>query len=188
MTRAALRQQLHRMRDRWVAGRAPADMALAFSVLPSPLRALVARATCVGGYMAMGSEANPARILERIAAAYPHTALALPRHAQRDAVMEFCAWSPGDAVAPGPWRYPQPLADAAVIVPDLLLVPVLGFDRSGNRLGQGGGHYDRYLAAHPGTIAVGIAWSVQAVDAVPVAAHDMPMHAILTECEWICPE
>lgn len=65
---------------------------------------------------------------------------------------------------------------------DLLLVPGLGFDARGNRLGQGGGFYDRVLAAAgPETEIVGVAYAVQCVPELPVEPHDQPVHRVVTE-------
>jgi 5-formyltetrahydrofolate cyclo-ligase len=74
----------------------------------------------------------------------------------------------------------QPLATAEAIVPDLLFVPLIGFTDSGARLGQGGGHYDRWLAEHPDTTAIGLAWDMQKVAEVPQESHDMPLTAVVT--------
>ena len=81
---------------------------------------------------------------------------------------------------PGPFGIRQPAKSAAEIVPDLVFVPLIGFTASGDRLGQGGGHYDRWLAAHPGRIAVGLAWDVQLVESLPVEPHDAPLDAVVT--------
>ncbi len=86
-----------------------------------------------------------------------------------------------------------PGGDARAIVPELILLPLLAFDRNGTRLGQGGGHYDRTLAtldaaAVPGAAParrIGIAWSVQEMADLPRDPWDMPLHAIVTEREWI---
>ena len=62
----------------------------------------------------------------------------------------------------------QPEADAEELIPELLIVPLLGFTSACDRLGQGAGHYDRWLAAHPDCLAIGMAWDCQCVDAVPM--------------------
>ncbi len=187
--KAALRGKLRARRRAFVAGCRRADLALAFRIVPSPLRALVRAARTVGGYCAVGDEPDVLRLLTALGdAGGGQLHAALPAFASPDAPMDFRGWTPGDALVPGPLiprAIPQPAADAAAAVPDVLLVPLLGFDRSGARLGQGGGHYDRYLAAHPGTIAVGIAWSVQEEAALPSGPHDQRLAHILTEREWI---
>jgi 5-formyltetrahydrofolate cyclo-ligase len=89
---------------------------------------------------------------------------------------------------PGLGGIPEPAADLPMVRPDLLLVPLLAVDRSGNRLGQGGGHYDRTLAALRATqptIAIGLAWDVQLVDAVAAEPWDQPLDAIATPSAFL---
>ncbi len=69
--------------------------------------------------------------------------------------------------------------------PTIAIVPLLAFDRRGNRIGQGGGYYDRTAAAVPQMALYGLAWSIQEVAAVPHDAHDRPLTAVITEREWI---
>jgi len=68
-------------------------------------------------------------------------------------------------------------------VPDVVLVPCVGFTPSGYRLGYGGGYFDRWLAAHPHVTAVGVAWSAGEVSEAEFAAeaHDLPLACIVTE-------
>ena len=83
---------------------------------------------------------------------------------------------------------PEPLESAAAIEPDLLFVPLACFDRRGHRIGYGAGYYDRSLArlrANKGIHAVGVAYGVCEVDAVPYEAHDQRLDAIVTEQETI---
>jgi len=109
----------------------------------------------------------------------------LPYIAQRGDPMHFRRWLPGDPMAASPYHFKQPADDAPEIRPDLILAPLLGFDRAGNRLGQGGGFYDRAFAAYPQAMRIGIAWSIQEVDALPVESWDQSLHAVITEKEWI---
>ena len=88
----------------------------------------------------------------------------------------------------GPYGIKEPKYSAVQVHPCLLLVPLLAFDRRGLRLGYGGGYYDRTLAALRAKnkiLAVGIAYSIQEVDAMPVADHDQPLDWIVTEREAI---
>ena len=87
-------------------------------------------------------------------------------------------------LAPGAFGIPEP-ADCEVVEPtaiDLVIVPARGFDRAGNRLGRGGGYYDRYMS-QPGFRATrcGIAFAAQILDTLPHDAHDLPVDLLLTE-------
>jgi 5-formyltetrahydrofolate cyclo-ligase len=100
----------------------------------------------------------------------------------------FRAWSPGDRLEPGVWDIPVPLAAAPEVLPDLLLVPGLSFDRKGFRLGYGGGFYDRTLAklrAVKPVTAIGVAYHAQIVDEVVRDAFDAPLDYVMTEQETI---
>jgi len=83
-------------------------------------------------------------------------------------------------LAPGPLGLMQPAPDAAVCTPQVLFMPLVGFTGSGDRIGQGGGFYDRWLAQHPETIAIGMAWDVQKVETLPVEPHDRRLTAVVT--------
>jgi 5-formyltetrahydrofolate cyclo-ligase len=69
------------------------------------------------------------------------------------------------------------------MVPDVVLVPCVGYTRSGFRLGYGGGYFDRWLADHPQVTAIGVAWSLGEIadDAFAAQAYDLPLRVVLTE-------
>jgi len=80
----------------------------------------------------------------------------------------------------GPHDLMQPGEDAALLVPDAVFVPLLAFDEDGGRLGQGGGYYDRWIAANPDALRIGLAWDAQKVDRVPMEEHDRKLHMVVT--------
>ena len=100
--------------------------------------------------------------------------------------MLFVRWHPDAIMEPGLAGIPQPVGGEP-IEPAVILTPLVGFDRAGHRLGQGGGYYDRWFAAHPHAMRIGIAWSVQEVERLAPETWDIPLHAIVTEKEWIEP-
>jgi 5-formyltetrahydrofolate cyclo-ligase len=111
-------------------------------------------------------------------------ALALPAVLGSSLPLVFRRWRPEDDLEPGERETMQPGPAASEVRPDLVFVPMLGYDARGVRLGQGGGHYDRTLAALRRTgpvIAVGVAYAAQRVDRVPCAATDQRLDWILTE-------
>ncbi len=109
--------------------------------------------------------------------------IALPRFASRAAAMEFAVHSDpfGDSdLEVGPFGMLQPEGDASTVKPDVLFVPLIGFTEDGDRLGQGGGHYDRWLADHPGRMAIGMAWDAQLCEQLPTEPHDVALDAVVT--------
>jgi len=167
----------------------PAAMrALIFHRPPAPLLELVPDDATIGLYSAGTFEA-PASAYAKFFFEAGHT-LALPRFVTRNSPMEFARhedpFEETDCEI-GPFGLFQPLASAQVLTPDLLFVPLIGFTETGARLGQGGGHYDRWLAEHPGTLAIGLAWDVQKLDELPQEAHDMPLTAVVTPTRFYGP-
>jgi 5-formyltetrahydrofolate cyclo-ligase len=107
--------------------------------------------------------------------------LALPVVVERARPLAFREWWPGMRMAPGVWGTPAP-AEGDWVLPEVLLVPLLGFDGSGCRLGYGGGYYDRTLAAAPTKpLAVGIGHEPLRLTRIHPWPHDVPMDLIVTE-------
>ena len=177
--RRALRERLLAERERFLATPAAAAAAEA---LAATLRQVIAELEpeCLGLYCAFRSEFNAAAAI----VADPRLKelrLALPYARRMPKSMEFRRW---DGTAP------QAVdecgigsSDGAVVVPDVLLVPCVGFTDAGHRLGYGGGYYDRWLAAHRDATAVGVAWSFSRIDPAIFAAepHDVPLTLVVTE-------
>lgn len=107
--------------------------------------------------------------------------LALPVVAERGRPLLFRPWRPGVRLVPGIWDIPEP-AEGDAVVPDTLLVPLLGFDRHCYRLGHGGGYYDRTLAAMPRRpLAIGIGFEAARLATIHPQPHDIPMDLVVTE-------
>jgi len=176
-----LRRALRLARKAFVDALTPAELASVRPHLAATLEPDIAAARCVAAYVPVGRE-FPALAALDFASGRAQTAL--PFVESRDAPMRFFAWAPGGSLEPGPFGLLQP-APVTPVEPDLILVPLLGFDRALGRLGQGAGHYDRYLAGHPAARRIGLAWSCQEVEQVPGDPWDMPLHAIVTERERI---
>lgn len=132
----------------------------------------------IAGYWPMGDEMDPRPVM--LALASRGHRLALPITPRRGLPLTFRAWAPGQALRPGPMGTSEP-AEGAALTPDWLLVPLLAFDRTGRRLGYGGGYYDRTLAALPGAKAIGIAYAGQEMPEVPAGPQDVRLPLIATE-------
>jgi len=106
--------------------------------------------------------------------------LALPVVMERDAPLTFTAWTPGEAMLPDEAGVQVPAALRFIERPPALLIPCLGFNADGYRLGYGGGYYDRTLAVAPRPHTLGIAYSNQQA-VFGHAPHDVPLDVIVTE-------
>jgi 5-formyltetrahydrofolate cyclo-ligase len=143
-------------------------------------------ALSVSGFFPYKSEIDTRPLLGRLAGEGWTTAL--PIVIANGEPLIFRRWYPGQPTVPGMWDIPQPTQDEPLIEPDVLLVPMLAFDRKGYRLGYGGGFYDRTLAklrTKKSVTAIGVAYAGQEVDSVPRDAHDQPLDFIMTEKEVI---
>jgi 5-formyltetrahydrofolate cyclo-ligase len=108
--------------------------------------------------------------------------MALPVVVEKQQPVEFWRWTPRTKLCNrGLWNSPTPV-ERAVVQPDVLLVPLIGFDAAGFRLGYGGGYYDRTLAAlgRP-VLAIGIGHELGRVPTIHPQPHDVPMSLIVTE-------
>lgn len=138
----------------------------------------------LAGYMPMRTEIDP---LPAMAA---HDGLVgVPVITGAGQALKFREWTPGCAMAAGEFGALIPV-EGAWIRPEVLIVPLVGFDARGFRLGYGGGFYDRTLealrAGHP-TVAIGFAFAAQELPEVPIESTDQPLDLIVTETGLIRP-
>ena len=181
LTKSELRRSLRAARCAHVASLPDAIRGLLFHRPPAPLLTQIPPDAVIGVYHARPWEA-PAGGYARFFHEAGHT-IALPHFAARDKPMTFrCHSDPycDSDLAVGPFGLLQPEDTAAPISPDVLFVPLVGFTDTCERLGQGGGHYDRWLAEHPAVPKIGLAWDVQFCSALPTEPHDMVLDAVVT--------
>lgn len=180
-TRAAEKQRLRRdclaRRDRIGAAKRDAAATAVVALMPA-----LAPGAVVAGYWPIRSEFDPRPLLSHLAAlGHP---LCLPVVASDRQTLIFRRFLPGMALERAAFGLSVPPEAAGTADPDVVLVPLAAFDRSGHRLGYGAGHYDRALArlqAIRPRVTIGLGFAAQAVDAVPAEPHDRPLDAILTE-------
>ncbi|WMD19446.1 5-formyltetrahydrofolate cyclo-ligase [Achromobacter seleniivolatilans] len=115
--------------------------------------------------------------------------VALPVVRERNAPLVFLPWTPEAELRAGPYGIQEPVAGPELL-PDVVLVPTLGYTEQGDRLGYGGGYYDRTLAAlrerGHSFVTIGIAWSCGELDHdYQPAEHDFQLDAILTQDGWV---
>lgn len=133
----------------------------------------------VSGYWPMGDELDPRPLLAALASR--GHAVALPVTTRRGQPLRFRQWRPGEPLLPVRFGLSEPSPEAPELRPDWLLVPLLAFDRRGQRLGYGAGYYDRTLEVLPGAVALGFAYAGQEVPRVPTGPGDRPLRAVATE-------
>ncbi|MEP3051218.1 MAG: 5-formyltetrahydrofolate cyclo-ligase [Erythrobacter sp.] len=176
-----LRKSLRKARRAHVEAQSDAIKALIFHRPPSALLARIDDQASVGLYHSGPFEA-PAFGYTKFFLEQGRT-VALPRFNSREEPMHFAQHSDPfeeSDLEIGPFGLLQPDQAAPVLVPDILIVPLIGFTSDGDRLGQGRGHYDRWLESHPGRLAIGLAWDTQLCESLPVEAHDVALDAIIT--------
>jgi 5-formyltetrahydrofolate cyclo-ligase len=182
-SKAALRREAIARRDALPA-KARQTAAEVIAARAFPLA--VGPGVIVSGFMPLGNEINPLPLMRRLAG--EGARLALPAVAGRGNPLIMRAWAFGEPLSAGVWGIREPMPEAAEAEPDILLVPLLAFDRSGHRIGFGGGYYDRTIAQlrpRKAVVAVGIGFAAQEVPTVPTTPRDALLDLVLTEREVI---
>jgi 5-formyltetrahydrofolate cyclo-ligase len=180
--KAALRERMRGLRRSLALEVTDAARRVAGNVPAQWLGEKLANVRAYSLYRPMGGEIDPSQI------SAPGGVRALPAVVERDQPLVFREWNPGDAMEPDALGIPGPAAGARVVEPDVIFAPVLAFDRKGGRLGQGGGFYDRTIAAlrqKKPVFVIGVAYAGQELSNVPMSPHDERLDAILTETEYV---
>ncbi len=144
------------------------------------------RGVSVAGYMAMRSEIDPTAAMAESAA---HGEVGVPVIIGAGQPLKFRQWMPDSVMVSGEFGANIPEA-GAWMTPEIVIVPLVAFDRKGGRLGYGGGFYDRTLeqlrAIRP-TLAIGFAYADQEAENLPLELTDQPLDLIVTEYGVIQP-
>jgi 5-formyltetrahydrofolate cyclo-ligase len=161
-----------------VEQRAAAAQAMAAQEFPVAIKP----GAIVSGYWPIRAELDPLPLMRQLEA--QGAQLALPVIMGRDEPLIFRAWNADAQLLRGQFGIMEPSPQSPAVLPDIVLVPLAAFDRLGHRIGYGAGHYDRTFevlqAAKPIT-AIGVAFAVQEIDAVPAEPHDVQLDYVLTE-------
>lgn len=177
--RVALRRQLLAERERFAAS--AAALAAQASLETHLARVLVdLEPALLGIYWPVRGEFNAIRALE--SPSLTKLPLALPFAQREPKAMHYRRWDRQSPTTRDDYGLLAP-ATGTEVVPDVVLVPCVGYTRAGWRLGYGGGFFDRWLSDHPQATAVGVAWTLGRVDdsAWAPGAHDQPLAIVLTE-------
>ena len=181
--KAELRREARARRDAL-----PADMraAAAHAIAARPFPISLTLKAIVSGFMPIGNEINPIPLMGNLAALGAQ--LALPAIAGRGKPLTMRAFAFGQRLITGTWGIREPAPEATEVFPDVLLVPLLAFDRSGHRIGYGAGYYDLTIAAlraRKAITACGLAFAAQEIANVPTTPRDVRLDLVLTEREVI---
>ncbi|WP_082135326.1 5-formyltetrahydrofolate cyclo-ligase [Puniceibacterium sp. IMCC21224] len=145
------------------------------------------RGVPVSGFLPIRTEIDPRPAMAEAAA---HGPVAVPVILGPDRPLRFSRWEPDALLRDGPFGAQVPATDD-FLVPEIVIVPLVAFTRSGGRLGYGGGFYDRTLEQLRGrraTLAIGFAYAAQEAKALPLEATDQPLDLIVTEYGIISPD
>ena len=165
---------------------APERAAAAETIARRPFPLAIAPGAIVSGFSPLKSEINPVPLMRRLSDL--GAGLALPVVTGKGKPLMMRAWVFGEPLDSGVWGIREPKPEAAEVAPDILLVPLLAFDRNGNRVGYGAGYYDMTIAklrALKPVTAIGIAFAAQEIPSVPVTPRDARLDLVLTEREII---
>ena len=159
-----------------------ADIGNSASLLSSVLAGY--RGVPIAGYLPIKTEIDPLSAMEEASA---HSLVGVPVIQGNSKPLKFSRWEPGCHLKTGPFDVQIPV-NSYYFVPEVLIIPMVGFDRNGGRLGYGGGFYDRtleHLRSRHATLAIGFAYSQQEFENLPLEATDQKLDIIITEKEII---
>jgi len=174
-----LRARMRQARRDHVAALPDSMRGLVFNRPPAPVVKMIPEGSTIGFYHPVGAEAPTLGWMR-----WFHEngrEIALPHFTDRSSTMEFRHWANPwieDDLHAGPYSAMQSGGDPVEV--DTVIVPLVAFTEDCHRLGQGGGHYDRWLSRHPGVTAIGLAWDAQKLDSLPLEPHDRQLAAVVT--------
>lgn len=181
--KAAVRREAIARRD---ALPAEEHDAAAQTIAARPFPVAVPPGATVSGFIPLKNEIDLRSLMRKLAQA--GAKLALPVVVARGEPLIMRAWELGAPLKSGGWGISEPPAHAPEVLPDILLVPLLAFDRTGNRIGYGAGYFDMTitsLRAQKPITAIGVAFAAQEIAQVPTTPRDARLDLVMTEREVI---
>jgi|TARA_B100001093_G_scaffold307801_1_gene293752 5-formyltetrahydrofolate cyclo-ligase len=155
------------------------DLSINFNTLNKILNKINIKDKCIGGYFPYNYEVDALKILNKLEKNY---IIGLPK-IKKNFDMDFFQWSSKDPLTINKYGIPEPTSKK-IIYPSILLIPLLAFDKYLNRIGYGGGYYDRYIKkikTKKNILTIGLAYSFQKVKVIPVNKYDKKLDYIITE-------
>ena len=142
------------------------------------------KSSIIAGYWPIRNEASPLSILSELYNS--GFTICLPEVCSYSKILNFRKWCPYHPLQPGKFGTSQPWPDQPLLIPDVILTPLVGFDNKGRRLGYGGGYYDSTISnlkekKDGAVIVMGIAREIQRVSEVPNTQNDERLDFIITE-------
>jgi 5-formyltetrahydrofolate cyclo-ligase len=132
----------------------------------------------IASYQPMGSEVEIEELNKTLSKKYN---FCLPCITSPDAPLIFRKWVAGEALIEGKYSIFEPSSKSVILNPDIIIVPLLAFDENKNRLGYGGGYYDRTLALYTNAKKIGLAYEAQKFEYIPSGKYDIKLDTIITE-------
>ena len=178
MNKSEIRKKIFRIRKQ----NRIKNLEINFNYLLKILKKTKISSKVVGGYYPYNCEVNAIKILEKFEK--KNYQISLPK-IKKNSQMDFFSWSTKDPLSVNKFGIPEPTSDK-VVIPNILLVPLLAFDKHLNRIGYGGGFYDRYIKKikkNKKIITIGLAYSFQKVKEVPINKYDIKLDFVITEKE-----
>ena len=176
MKKSEIRKKIKKLREKNFSKNFQIDFQSIFKLL----RKKKSKKRIIGGYYPYNYEINVIPIMEKFERL--KYIISLPKIGQ-NSNMNFFIWSTNDPLNTNKYGIPEPINNK-IIYPDVLLVPLVAYDKNFNRVGYGGGFYDRYLKRIKkikNVLTIGLAFSYQKVKKIPIEKNDIKLDFIVTE-------
>jgi 5-formyltetrahydrofolate cyclo-ligase len=175
LTKTELRRHMLTKREQLTA----TQIRKASEGIADQLKSLIQKTDSIAGYVPIRGEVDALHILTKLSSA----TMVLPCVVHDSKILSFRCWEKGDVLITGAHNIPCPSEKSLEITPDVVLVPLVAFDKNGFRLGYGGGYYDATLAAlrlkNPAIQTIGLAYDFQQVDVLPSELHDVRLDMVI---------